>query len=106
MFYQEALLKFCVSIACLQVERDTGEELLRSKKPNQQTHFCLWHLFMWGAYFCMGAYKPDVVVVVKIGAYIHGCLFCVSAYYPDFMVSMLYGLKVLNCLCNICGSPM
>ena len=74
MFYQEALLKLCVSIACLQAERDTGEELLRSKKPNQQTHFCLWHLFMWGAYFCMGAYKPDVVVVIKIGAYIHGVL--------------------------------
>ena len=71
MFYQEALLKFCVSIDCLQVERDTGKELLRSKKPNQQTHFCLWHLCM---YFCMGAYKPDVVVVIKIGAYIHGVL--------------------------------
>ena len=22
---------------------------------------------MWGAYFCMGAYKCDVVVVIKIG---------------------------------------
>ena len=35
---------------------------------------------MWGAYFCMGAYKRDVVVVIK------GCLFCVGAYYPDFTV--------------------
>ena len=26
------------------------------------------------AYFCMGAYKRDVVVVIKIGAYIYGCL--------------------------------
>ena len=31
-------------------------------------------LFMWGAYFCMAAYKCDVVVVLKMGAYIHGVL--------------------------------
>ena len=31
-------------------------------------------LFMWGAYFCMGAYKHDVVVVIKMGACIHGVL--------------------------------
>ena len=42
---------------------------------------------MWGAYFCMGAYKRDVVVVIKMGAYIFkGCLFCVGAYYPDYTV--------------------
>ena len=29
---------------------------------------------MWGAYFCMGAYKRDVVVVIKTGAYVHGVL--------------------------------
>ena len=27
---------------------------------------------MWGAYFCMGNYKRDVVVAIKMGAYIHG----------------------------------
>ena len=46
-------------------------------------HFCLCgnKCFMWSAYFCMGAYKCDVVVVIEIGAYIlmgvlifHGCL--------------------------------
>ena len=31
---------------------------------------------MWGVYFCMGAYKRDVVAVIKIGAY-----------YPDFTVA-------------------
>ena len=41
---------------------------------------------MWGAYICMGAYKCDVVVVIKMCAYIHGCLFSMVAYYPDFMV--------------------
>ena len=30
----------------------------------------------------MGAYKRDVVVVIKMGAYIHGVLI----YYPDFTV--------------------
>ena len=29
---------------------------------------------MWGAYFCTGAYKRDVVVVIKTGAYIYGVL--------------------------------
>ena len=33
-----------------------------------------WCLFMWGTYFCMGAYKCDVVVLIKMGAYIHGML--------------------------------
>ena len=45
-------------------------------------------LFMWGAHFCMSAYKRDVVVVIKMGAYIHGCLFCVGAYYSDFTVCL------------------
>ena len=40
-------------------------------------------LFMWGAYFCMGAYKRDVVVVIKMVPIFMGCLFCVGAYYPD-----------------------
>ena len=34
-------------------------------------------LFMWGAYFCMGAYKCDVVVVIKVRAYIHEVLYFV-----------------------------
>ena len=41
---------------------------------------------MWGAYVCIGAYERDVVVVIKMGAYIHGCLFCVGVYYPNFTV--------------------
>ena len=34
----------------------------------------------------MGAYKRDVVVVIKMGAYVHGVLICVDVYYPDFTV--------------------
>ena len=29
---------------------------------------------MWVAYFCMGAYEHNVVVVIKMGAYTHGSL--------------------------------
>ena len=43
-------------------------------------------LFMWGAYFRMGAYKRNAVVVIKMGAHIHGYLFCVGAYCPNFTV--------------------
>ena len=78
MFYQEALLKFCVSIACLQVERDTGERHWRGAATFQKAESANSLLFVApfyvGAHFCMGAYKPNVVVVIKIGAYIHGVL--------------------------------
>ena len=41
---------------------------------------------MWSAYFYMGVYKCDVVVVIKIGAYVDSwCSFCVDAYYSNFM---------------------
>ena len=84
MFYQDALPKFWlypVSIACLQSEIDIGKNYpLHSKQPTQQINinFSLrgnWCLFMWGACFCMGAYKCNVVVVIKLGAYIHGASF-------------------------------
>ena len=38
------------------------------------------------AYFCMGAYKCNVVVVLKMGAYIHRCLFSMGANNPNFTV--------------------
>ena len=41
---------------------------------------------MQGAYFCMGAYKRNVVIEIKMGVYIHGCLFSMGAYYPKFTV--------------------
>ena len=42
---------------------------------------------MWGACFCMDSYKSDVVIVIKIGAYVYSwCLFCVGAYYLNFTV--------------------
>ena len=47
--------------------------------------------FMWGA---------DVVVVIKMGAYIHGVLFSMGAYYPDFTVCpTLHKLRLLTASC-------
>ena len=44
---------------------------------------------MWGAYFCMGAYKRDVVVVIKMGAYIFmGC-----AYFVWVLITVLTPTK-------------
>ena len=68
-----------MSIACLQSEIDNGEKWpLRSKKPIESASLLPFArngcLFMWGAYFCMGAFKRDVVVVIKMGPYIHGVL--------------------------------
>ena len=48
--------------------------------------------FHMGAYFCMGAYERDVVVVIKWVPISKGCLFCVGAYYPDFTVSVMFPL--------------
>ena len=48
-------------------------------------------LFMWGAYFRMGAYKCDVVVVIKMGAYIHGVLILCGC-----LLSRFYGTLSLS----------
>ena len=41
---------------------------------------------MWGAYFSLRAYKRVVVVVIKMGAYIHGVLFLCGC-----LLSRFYG---------------
>ena len=42
---------------------------------------------MWGAYFCMGAYKHDVVVVIKMSAYIQGVLIIpISRYLGNIII--------------------
>ena len=73
MFYQEALPKCCflfLSIACLQLEIYIATMLMG-------TVSCGVPIFV------RGAYKQDVVIVIKIGAYIHGGLFCMGTYYPN-----------------------
>ena len=91
MFYQEALPKFRSSsrVNSLLTIRDRHWQKVAvtfEKAESVNSLPFTWNgcLFMWGAYFCMGAYKRDVVVVIKMGAYIFmGCLFCVGAFYPD-----------------------
>ena len=46
---------------------------------------------MWGAYYCMSAYKHNVAVVIKMGAYIHW-----GAYYPDFTVSYIHEQSIYH----------
>ena len=99
--------RYCSSIEChcilgsikaTNVEQEQQEDkvltyyilqLVRSytaakSKVESAIHFHLrrnGHLFVWGAYFCMDLYKRYVVVVIKIGAYIHGVLIscgCIS----------------------------
>ena len=39
---------------------------------------------MWGAYFCMDAYKRDVLVVIKMVLIFMGCLFFEGALLSGF----------------------
>ena len=88
MFYQEVLPKFRFlshvdSLLTIGDRHWRKVAVMFEKAESANSLPCAVH-FHIGTYFCMGAYKRDVVVVIKIGAYIHGCLFCVGAYYPDF----------------------
>ena len=81
MFYQEALPKFRFLSrvdSLLTIEdrhwRKVAATFEKAESANSLPFARNGCLFMWGAYFCMGAYKRDVVVVIKMGAYIHGCL--------------------------------
>ena len=46
-------------------------------------------LFMWGVYFCMGAYKRDVVAEIKMGIYIDGVLILCGC-----LLSRFYGMDI------------
>ena len=113
MFYQEALPKFRllsrVDSLLTIGDRHWRKKPLLSKKPNQQIHFRLHGngcLFMWGAYFCMGAYKRDVVVVIKMGTYIHGVLILcgclLSRFYRMSEEHEVYSVRFHG---NICYKP-
>ena len=107
MFYQEALPKFR-SLSRVDNLPTFGDRHWRkvsttfekAESANSLPFAQNGCLFMWDAYFCMGAYKRDVDVVIKMGAYIHGCLFCVEAYYPDFTVPLPFPLLKI-CACSL-----
>ena len=60
-----------MSIACLE---DTGESSRYVRKSRISKYTSVAVPFHVGAYFCMGAYKRDVVVVIEMGSYIHRVL--------------------------------
>ena len=44
----------------------------------------------------MGAYKHNVVAVIRMGVYIHGVLIFLGTYYPDFTVFQV-GVTMHTC---------
>ena len=96
MFYQEALptFWFVSHVDSLLTIADRYWRTLAitfEKAKSASSLPFAWNrcLFMWGAYFCMGAYKRDVVAEIKWVPIFMGCLFCVDAYYPNFTVCLL-----------------
>ena len=59
-----------MSIACLQLVIE--QKVAAALESANSLLFAVY--FPMGAYFCMGAYKHNVVVVIKMGAYIRGVL--------------------------------
>ena len=77
MFYQEALPKFWLlsHVDSLLTIRDRHWRKVAATFENRISKFasiCGAFSYHVGAYFCMGAYECDVVVVIKMGAYIYG----------------------------------
>ena len=52
---------------------------------------------MWGDYFCMGAYKLNVAVAMKVDAYTHGAYFygCLLFPFYSILVSCLTTLVIV-----------
>ena len=77
MSYQEALPKFRffpVLIACYKRRETLAKVAATFEKAESANSVPFAVPFHVGAYFRMGAYKCNVVVVIKMGAYIHGVL--------------------------------
>ena len=93
MFYQEALPKFWLlfHVDSLLTNRDRHWRKIATtfaESANSLPFAQNGCLFLWGAYFCMGVYKRDVVVVLKMGACIHGVLILCG-----YSLSRFYGIQ-------------
>ena len=118
MFYQEALPKFQF-LSCVDSLLTFGDThcqkvaatFEKAESANSHPFVVPFHM---GAYFCMGAYKCDVVVVIKMGACIHGvlnlCGCLLSRFYGMFEIvlcgfacrllwSCFYACTVFACIC-------
>ena len=87
MFYQEALPTMG--------DRHWRKVAATFEKAESANSLPLAVHFHLGAYFCVGAYKRDVVVVIKIGAYIHGVLILCGCLLSRFTV-----IGLCFALCN------
>ena len=100
MFYQDALPKLwflsCVDSLLTIGDRHWQRVATMFEKAESRNSLLFTMPFHMGAYFCMGAYKRDVIVVIKMGAYIHGMLICVGAYYPNFTVHVYIYLNSIT----------
>ena len=74
MFYQEALRVDNLLTIGGRHWRKVATTFETAESANSLPFAWNRYLFIWGAYFCMGAYKRNVIVVIKMGAYIHGVL--------------------------------
>ena len=71
MFYQEAKFRLLSRVDSLLAIRDrhwrnVATTFEKAKSANSFPFAVPFHV---GAYFCMGAYKRNVVVVIKMGSY-------------------------------------
>ena len=75
-FYQEALPKFlflsCIDSLLTIRDRHWRKVATMFETAESANSLRFAQNGMSGAYFCMSAYKRDVVVVIKMGDYIHG----------------------------------
>ena len=90
MYYQEALPKFWFESridSLLTIGDRHWKKVPVTFEKAKSANFLLF-VVPFHVGYCVGAYKHNVVVVIKMDAYIHGCIFCVGAYYPDFTVCL------------------
>ena len=94
MFYQEALpkLRFLSRVDSLLTIGDrhwrkVAATFKKAKSANSLPFAWNGCLFMWGAYFCMGAYKHVVVVVIKMVPIFMGCFILCGR-----LLSQFYGI--------------
>ena len=91
MFYQEALPKFRLLSrvnSLLAIGDGNWRKVATTFEKAESASLLQFAVPVHvGAYFCMGVYKHNVVVVIKMGAYIHGVLILCGC-----LLSQFYGI--------------
>ena len=92
----ESVRGLCCVHNLLTVEDKHWRYVWKAESANSLPFACNGVPFMWGAYFCLGAYKRRCCGCVKNGAYIHGCF--LSRFYGKYslLASFVHLANVLN----------